>query len=449
YAQDWDIVENSIWNNTPAGVSMTFSNDIEIINNEIFDNVEHGIYAFEAHEITVSENQINGNGWSSSNPIELSGIRLWVGTFWWIEGNQIFNNTINGIELYGDNCTIVGNEVYDNDEAGILVSESYENIIHENIVHDNQYGIFVTNIRTNITSNIVYDNDFGIALSYSGDCWIYGNDIGWNGVNGFENETFSDMVIMWYDNVTEHGNHWSDYSGTGVYDISNGSTIINSDLYPEQSMNVSAAESIEYEITSTENLMEWPAYALHPLRLVVYANDSIKTAVLWDGGNIIINMYAFDAGYYILEIVVYHISGHGLSAFSSVNVSDLTPPEWIIEPSDQEVEVGTPLSVQFSAEDWSGIGGWAVNDTTNFTIDSTGLLTNSSTLPIGVYGLTIEVWDVFGNTETIEITVVVFFIPPTTPPPGGELGTLILAVGLGGAGFAIIVVVVIIRKESS
>jgi parallel beta-helix repeat protein len=449
YAQDWDIVENSIWNNTPAGVSLEFVNTIEITGNEIFDNTDHGILAFGANEVTVFENQINGNGWASSILIDLCGIRIASGTFWWIEGNQVYNNTEHGITIQGDNNTVVGNEVYDNDATGIFAERCYDNIISENIVYDNQYGIYVMNIRTNLTDNIIFDNEIGIYMDASHDCWIYGNDVGWNGVNGIENHTSPGLLNMWYNNVTEHGNHWSDYSGTGVYEISNGSANVNSDLYPEQSMNVSAAESIEYEITSDGNLMEWPAYALHPLRYEVYANDTLFNSGEWAGGNIVINMDGLIAGYHRIDLIVFHISGHGLSDFSSADVADLTPPEWIIEPSDQQVEVGTPFSVQFSAEDPSGIGGWAVNNTGNFTIDSTGLLTNSSTLPFGIYGLTIEVWDVFGNTETIEITVVVFFIPPTTPPPGGDFGTLILAIGLGGAGFAIIVVAVIIRKQSS
>jgi parallel beta-helix repeat protein len=51
--------------------------------------------------------------------------------------------------------------VYDNDATGIFAERCYDNIISENIVYDNQYGIYVMNIRTNLTDNIIFDNEIG------------------------------------------------------------------------------------------------------------------------------------------------------------------------------------------------------------------------------------------------------------------------------------------------
>jgi hypothetical protein len=76
-------------------------------------------------------------------------------------------------------------------------------------------------------------------------------------------------------------------------------------------------------------------------------------------------------------------------------------------PSDQLVELGTGFSYDLNAASDAGIHQWWVDDTTHFTIDSQGEVTNASLLPVDVYGLQVGVNDTLGNVLTTTFTVTV------------------------------------------
>ncbi|TFG26913.1 right-handed parallel beta-helix repeat-containing protein, partial [Candidatus Thorarchaeota archaeon] len=46
---DWLVSDNSIWNNTPSGISLEFAERVEISTNRIFNNTDYGIYAYSFH----------------------------------------------------------------------------------------------------------------------------------------------------------------------------------------------------------------------------------------------------------------------------------------------------------------------------------------------------------------------------------------------------------------
>jgi len=105
-----------------------------------------------------------------------------------------------------------------------------------------------------------------------------------------------------------------------------------------------------------------------------------------------------------------------LGFFSTIRAMtiDTTLPSWIVVPTGQMIDEGEALSAQFSAVDPSGIGSWWTNDTVNFHIDSTGLLTNNTVLFVDDYGLTVYVNDTLGNSNYVEITICVLEVPTTT-----------------------------------
>jgi hypothetical protein len=164
-------------------------------------------------------------------------------------------------------------------------------------------------------------------------------------------------------------------------------------------------------------------------------------------------------GTYLLTATVMDYEGN--SANDSVTVTtdnDLTAPDWTTVPSNQEITEGNVFSYQVGASDLSGIGGYAVNDTANFAIDSTGLITSLTTLAAGEYGLNVSVWDIYGNERYQILTITVLPVstspttsttptsPTTSPPP---LDTLQLIAIAGGGIFALIVIVVIMRRRGS
>ncbi|MHA2424709.1 MAG: hypothetical protein ACXAEF_07965, partial [Candidatus Thorarchaeota archaeon] len=62
-----------------------------------------------------------------------------------------------------------------------------------------------------------------------------------------------------------------------------------------------------------------------------------------------------------------------------------------------------------NATDSSGIdtATWSVNDTTNFAINTDGVITNAVPLAVGTYNIEVSIDDTWGNTASDTLTVVV------------------------------------------
>ncbi len=108
-------------------------------------------------------------------------------------------------------------------------------------------------------------------------------------------------------------------------------------------------------------------------------------------------------------------AGRRLTITSLITVAlDNQPPTWVNPPTDQFLVYGEELALQLEAYDPSGIASWSVDDTTHFTINSTGYLESQGVLNPGSYELRISVADLYGNTRSATITVVVS-LPITQP----------------------------------
>ena len=90
-----------------------------------------------------------------------------------------------------------------------------------------------------------------------------------------------------------------------------------------------------------------------------------------------------------------------------VNVQDTLPPVWENTPQNQTLVYRTSLNYNLNATDPSGISSYFINDTSNFTINSSGFLKNTTFLPEGNYSLNISVNDTlnFINSQPIIIIV--------------------------------------------
>jgi hypothetical protein len=146
-------------------------------------------------------------------------------------------------------------------------------------------------------------------------------------------------------------------------------------------------------------------------------------------------------GNYGIEIVATDYFNNSISAEVTVVVQDTTAPT-IMNPTIYVlVEEGESLSLNLTSYDFSGIDSYSVNDT-RFSISDNGIITNGSALLIGNYSLKVSITDIYGNTEILDVTVVVYG-SPTQPP----LQTLILTFGTIG-GLGIILILVIKRRIS-
>jgi hypothetical protein len=85
-----------------------------------------------------------------------------------------------------------------------------------------------------------------------------------------------------------------------------------------------------------------------------------------------------------------------------------TPPTWIEPPADQTVEFEHLFYYELPILYYGPLIG-SISDTTHFTIDNRGVVESTGILPIGDYGLRVDVTSIYGFsiTATFHVTVVV------------------------------------------
>ncbi len=481
---------NSVFDNGEEGFVMSVTNSVTMIQNMIYDNGEEGIYFSEPQYGVFSYNTIYNNTYD--------GIDFDTGSDCVLEANNVFGNgwtkfdlgaTGDGILIeYTDNCSVIGNTVYNNSMHGIELGGSTNAIIHDNTVYGNfgvegECGISVGDSDfCNITSNVVYNNtENGIYIYQSDDCIVshnivyensfngiylsscnrtllFYNDLGWNPTNALD--IASPTRENYWDNGIV-GNWWSDYNGTGTYNITGSAGSV--DMYPSLSLYAGDVADEVCELGSTGNTMVLEAQALNPWYYEVYDNLTLIATEDWNGEDIIADINGFDVGVYSITIRAYHVSGHSVYGVAQLTVEDTTPPDWVTQPEDQTLYYGQALSYQVSATDFSGIGDWTVNDTRFVIVD--GLITNGTVLTYGDYGLRIGVSDIYDNERSFDIRVRVLPEPTvpttsititsetmsttstTTPVSSGGPDVLMIALLAGVGGVAVIIVIVFIMKR--
>lgn len=106
--------------------------------------------------------------------------------------------------------------------------------------------------------------------------------------------------------------------------------------------------------------------------------------------------------------------GNENSTTISIRVRDTTPPA-MSGPGQLTFYDNQQVHASFSADDLSGLDAWNVNDT-RMQINSSGFLTNATSLPISLYTLNISVNDTFGNTASSILSVNVTDNPDQEAP---------------------------------
>ncbi|TFH04738.1 MAG: hypothetical protein E4H14_14100 [Candidatus Thorarchaeota archaeon] len=488
------IYGNNITENSDNGITLSDANNVTIIENHLVDNWIHGVYVEFSDYCIIQDNFIEGSG---DGILEgpACGISTYFADYIIIDGNEFWYNDLNSITLaYSNfgyisnnylnhsfnhgmwiynspNATIEKNEIYNayalgggGPTCGILIEESDDTSLLHNILGNNaDNGITVqVSDRGNMIGNTIYESDFnGIFMSQATD-WnisyniiydnggpgiymevptqdnlLYYNDIGWSGEFLAVDEGFGNF---W--NYSGIGNWYSDYEGTGTYTITGASSEV--DYYPSMSLYLGTTTPVEYEVGTTGNTMSWAASALNPGIYELLVDGVSQGHLTWDGGAIHASVDGLPVGTYNVTLIVYHVSGHSLSNQSTLTVVDTTAPTWTVTPTDQTLEYNEPLSYQLQASDPSGIASWAVNDTANFAISSSGLLTNATTLAPGIYYLEITVTDEYSHS--VSVTIMVTVNEPAVPY---DSTTLVLAVGGIGAGVIIILLVIVFKKKTS
>ncbi len=268
------IVRDQILNSATAGLSLYSCTYSVVINNTCSNNDDDGINLRYSGSSTIVNNTCNSNWvgialeYSGSSAVENNtctsnkmGISLyhsWSST----ATKNTCNNNWEGISLSSSSsATVTNNTCNNNIKCGIHLSSSDSSTIANNTCSNNNYGIILYGSGfCVVTYNLLQGNEvYGIYLHdiylgyyyvgyhyiYSDNNLIHHNNFVDNNLGGTSQAYDSGSNNFWYDTVTQEGNYWSDWSGTGNYSIDGDESSI--DLYPLD-------EPVEYSTDETQIL---------------------------------------------------------------------------------------------------------------------------------------------------------------------------------------------------
>ncbi len=266
-----------------------------------------------------------------------------------------------------------------------------------------------------------------------------------------DSEFFADAIVVTAGGIAMSGRHTpAPFSGDGWIVVL---PFVKWTQTPsDQIYELGAPFSMQLYATSAVRIMHWGI------------NDTTNFAVSQLG--IMTNSTTLVVDDFGITVRAYDHAHNMNQATFTISVVDTTKPTWVIDPEDQEIDYLQTFSYQLEVADLSTIIDWNINDTANFFISNNGLITNTSVLTVGSYGLNVTVYDEYGNTLVGTFTVIVHEIttttttstgttdtgttdttPTTTAPPDNTLIVLIV-IGAGGA-IVVLVLIIFLKKKQN
>jgi len=338
---------------------------------------------------------------------------------------QVINNTCTGNDWgialsFSDSNLLENNTCTSNANSGIWLSGSDSNNLTGNICADNWRGIeLVTSSSGNvITNNTCTDNtNIGLYIADGGD----DNSIRWNIFDNPLQNTEDDRTgLPDHANIFDH-NYYSDYNGgdadqdgvgDGPYTIPGDAG--NTDSHPlmYRPTQPSWVEPLRYQLVDFNAYFYYDLNATAPAPLGTWwINDTTHFSI--DNSGVVTNSTSLGEGTYWVRVTINNLYGVTLTGLFLVTVQPNAPPMWLELPSDQVCEYGDAFRYDLNATDPAGIDRWWINDTVHFVISGAGVITNATSLAIGVYGVAVWVNDTLGSTLNGNFTVTV---QDTCPP---------------------------------
>ena len=164
-----------------------------------------------------------------------------------------------------------------------------------------------------------------------------------------------------------------------------------------QDQFIEFGSSFSYDLNATD------------LQSVTYSvNDTINFAMY--GNGVLTNNTVLTVDSYPIKVTASDGTNDNITIII-INVQDTIAPIWDETPQDQTIELGNSFNYEVNASDLSGIAQYWVNDTINFQIDGSGVITNATALSVGIYWLIINASDPYDNNcsriikSTVEHTI--------------------------------------------
>jgi hypothetical protein len=115
-----------------------------------------------------------------------------------------------------------------------------------------------------------------------------------------------------------------------------------------------------------------------------------------------------DTGVYEIWVHVNNTAGHETEHIFWIYVDDTTAPSWSDFTAEHFLEYGDQFQYTPSVYDLSLLGDWFLTGSSYFTIDiGSGKITNVGTPPVGEYNLNIQVNDMYHNSLSDDLQIVV------------------------------------------
>lgn len=213
---------------------------------------------------------------------------------------------------------------------------------------------------------------------------------------------------------------------------------------------------IVMELGTTGQNIVWNPSSYRPDSYVIEEDGLTVDSGAWNGGSISYSLDGYDVGTFVFTIEVVDHFGETSSDTVTVVVEDTTAPV-LSSASDMEYTEGeTGNFANWTATDldpdvWELFINGTSHDTGAWT-NGSDILINVDGLDVGVYNLTLLVWDESGNsaTDTLILTVLEETTTTTTTTtdtlPGGLSLPILLAL-VGIAAIIVISLIVIIRRR--
>lgn len=466
-AEDWLIIHNLIHDNTDSGVYGYLSSDIKVTGNNIYNHIgssdagidsydssgwiiqynwlynnhRDGINAYNCTDFIIENNEIHESESRSiraaySDRFNITSNLMFGGTYgvsitYSLE-TRIINNTISnfrfeGISLFHSNYSwVFMNDIAFNEIGPIGREDTCEgNFWDDNVSIGNWWGNYDGGENYSIWFEANVDRYPRISLNASEatpleyEVGTTGHVMNWTQAYARHPTYYEVRVggVLW-ENQTWDGGHievnmdglvFGNHSVTlTVYHISGNS------LSSLSFVNVIDTTPPTWDQLPTDKIFELGESFSYDLNASdiggvthYWVNDT--TYFNFDVGisGILTNTSLVPAGVYALELRVYDVSNNYASAIISITVEDTVAPTWLQTPVNQDSEFGDSFTYQVTATDLAGINHYWLNDTTNFNVSLSGLITNISLVPVGIYDLEVRGYDPSGLfcSETITITV--------------------------------------------
>jgi parallel beta-helix repeat protein len=441
-------IANNLCNDTRCGVCFSQSNFNVITNNTCTNNV-CGIRGY-----TDSRFSIIANNTSTDNT---NGIRLDTASDFTVVNNTFVNNTY-GVYLFNSvSCTVWNNTCKDNMYGIYVYTYAATNDIQWNVFADSS----LQNGYDNGTANLF---DYNYWSDYAGDDvnldYIGDTPYPILGIGNYDQHplmfppdqttiSWVESPISWvidlgesfrYDlNATAYAgiDYWW-LNDTAFFDIDQSGIITNTTFLPLGVfvLHIMVNDTIGYSLSGvftvtiedespptwselpTDQIIGYEEFLHYDLNATDmsglqtwWLNDTTRFAINENGLVTIVSLLS--VGTYGIHVWVNDTCDNVLDGEFRVMVIDTVPPSWTLPPSDQIAEMGEPLISILNATDPAGLHMWWLNETSHFTIGENGIITNTSILVVGVYGLQVSVNDTLGNVLSDEFTI---FIVDTTLP---------------------------------